>query len=195
MTYVITETCISEQDQSCVEVCPVDCIQFEEGVDVMLFIDPVECIDCGACIPVCPVDAIYTDDDVPDDQSRFIEINELWFADRAAARGKVGDAPAAAPAGASDDSADADDATEAVATEAAPAAAGTAVEEAVEEAETVVVGSFKQGEAGVEGKCALCGTYVIKGGSTYRTKSVICSDCAEKQERIGNPFKQSAQSR
>jgi hypothetical protein len=36
---------------------------------------------------------------------------------------------------------------------------------------------------------------VIKGGSTYRTKSVICSDCAEKQERIGNPFKQSAQSR
>ena len=58
MTFVITETCIDEQDQSCVEVCPVDCIHFEEGVDKILYIDPVECIDCGACEPVCPVDAI-----------------------------------------------------------------------------------------------------------------------------------------
>jgi len=24
-----------------------------------LYIDPVECIDCGACIPVCPVSAIF----------------------------------------------------------------------------------------------------------------------------------------
>lgn len=190
MTYVITETCINEQDQSCVEVCPVDCIQFEEGVDLMLYIDPTECIDCGACVPVCPVDAIYTDDEVPDDQAKFTEINALWYDDRTAARAKVGDAPAAAPAAAAGDSAPAEAGeTAAAATEAATA------EPAVEEPETVVVGAYKQGEAGVEGKCALCGTYVIKGGSTFRSKSVICSDCGDKQERIGDPFKQRAGSR
>ena len=195
MTYVITETCITEQDQSCVEVCPVDCIQFEEGVDVMLYIDPVECIDCGACIPVCPVDAIYTDDEVPADQAKFTEINALWFDDRVAARGKVGDAPAAAPAAASTESSEGD-ATEQPAAEAAPAADPVATEEpTAEEVEAVVIGAYKQGEAGVEGKCALCGTYVIKGGSIFRSKSVICSDCGEKQERIGDPFKQRAGSR
>ncbi len=198
MTYVITETCIGEQDQSCVEVCPVDCIQFEEGVDLMLYIDPTECIDCGACIPVCPVDAIYTDDEVPDDQSRFTGINALWFDDRAAAREQVGDAPVAAPAAASSgDSGDSGDAAEAPAPAAEPApAAATATEEPpAEEPEPVVIGSYKQGEAGVEGKCALCGTYVIKGGSTFRQKSVICSDCGEKQERIGDPYRQRAGSR
>lgn len=58
MTYVITEPCIDVMDKSCVDVCPVDCIHFEEGVDRMLFINPQECIDCGACEPACPVKAI-----------------------------------------------------------------------------------------------------------------------------------------
>jgi len=102
VTFIITQPCIDEQDQSCVEVCPVDCIQFEDGLDKMLYIDPVECIDCGACVPVCPVDAIFPDNEVPDDQSHFTEINELWFQDPAAARAKVeggaGAAPAEAPA-------------------------------------------------------------------------------------------------
>jgi ferredoxin len=30
----------------------------------MLFIDPVECIDCGARVPVCPVSAIFALDDL-----------------------------------------------------------------------------------------------------------------------------------
>jgi NAD-dependent dihydropyrimidine dehydrogenase PreA subunit len=30
-----------------------------------LYIDPVECIDCGACVPVCPVSAIFELDDLP----------------------------------------------------------------------------------------------------------------------------------
>ena len=37
MTYVITSPCIDVQDQACVEVCPVDCIHFDEGDDVMLY--------------------------------------------------------------------------------------------------------------------------------------------------------------
>ncbi len=47
--------------------------------------------------------------------------------------------------------------------------------------------SYKIGENGVEGKCALCGTYVTKGGVKFRAKSVLCPACAKKQERIGNP--------
>ena len=65
MTYYITQPCIDTLDQSCVDVCPVDCIHFEEGVDKMLYIDPDECIDCGACEPACPVSAIFAEDDLP----------------------------------------------------------------------------------------------------------------------------------
>ena len=89
MTYTITEPCIDTVDQSCVDVCPVDCIHFEEGVDKMLYIDPDECIDCGACEPACPVSAIFAEDDVPEDQAKFIEINKLWYQDKDAARAKV----------------------------------------------------------------------------------------------------------
>ena len=89
MTYVITTPCIDTTDQSCVDVCPVDCIHFEEGADRMLYIDPDECIDCGACEPACPVSAIFSEDDTPADQEAFKEINALWFTDKAAARAKV----------------------------------------------------------------------------------------------------------
>ena len=94
MTFVITQPCIDVQDQSCVEVCPVDCIHYEEGADRMLFIEPATCIDCGACEPACPVTAIFDEPDVPGDQQQFTEINELWFTDAAAARAKVADIPA-----------------------------------------------------------------------------------------------------
>ena len=89
MTYYITQPCVDVMDQSCVDVCPVDCIHFEEGVDRMLYIDPDECIDCGACEPACPVNAIYAEDDLPDDMSSFAEINVGWFQDRDEARAKV----------------------------------------------------------------------------------------------------------
>lgn len=87
MTYVITEPCITVKDQSCVEVCPVDCIHFEnDRLDEMLYIDPNECIDCGACEPVCPVTAIFAEDDVPEQWKEYTEINALWYKDRQAAR-------------------------------------------------------------------------------------------------------------
>ena len=64
MAYVIAEPCIGTKDAACVDACPVDCIhpKKDEGgfaESDQLFIDPVECIDCGACVPVCPVSAIY----------------------------------------------------------------------------------------------------------------------------------------
>ena len=89
MTYVITDPCIDTLDKSCVEVCPVDCIHFDEGTDRKLYIDPDECIDCGACEPVCPVTAIFAEDDVPDDQTEYTELEVLWFKDKDAARARV----------------------------------------------------------------------------------------------------------
>jgi ferredoxin len=72
MTYVITERCIRCKYTDCVEVCPVDC--FHEGPN-MLAINPEECIDCNLCVSECPVDAIYAEDDLPEDQKEFLEIN------------------------------------------------------------------------------------------------------------------------
>src|SRR5215467_10335996 len=63
MAYVINEHCIDELDGSCVENCPVDCIY--EGLRKR-YIQPDECIDCGACLPECPVDAIIGPDESPD---------------------------------------------------------------------------------------------------------------------------------
>ena len=78
MTYVIAEPCIDVLDQSCVAVCPVDCIHFDQGVDRMLVIDPDECIDCGACEPECPVEAIFPEDALPEKWQEFSLINALW---------------------------------------------------------------------------------------------------------------------
>jgi ferredoxin len=86
MTYVIAEPCVDVMDQSCVSVCPVDCIHFDQGTDRMLYIDPDECIDCGACEPECPVNAIYPEDSVPAEWANYTVINATWFENKAAAR-------------------------------------------------------------------------------------------------------------
>lgn len=79
MTYVITEPCITVKDASCVDVCPVDCIHSTDD-DQQYYIDPDVCIDCAACETVCPVSAIFYEEDVPEDQRRFTELNKLYFA-------------------------------------------------------------------------------------------------------------------
>lgn len=89
MTFVVTEACIDVLDESCVEVCPVDCIHADPENDRMRFIDPVACIDCAVCELACPVAAIYPDDRLPAQSTAFLEINELYFSDKAAARAKV----------------------------------------------------------------------------------------------------------
>ena len=86
MAYVIAEPCIDVRDQACVSVCPVDCIHFEDGVDRTLYIDPNECIDCGACEPECPVNAIFAQDGLPAEWKNFAQINALWYSDKGAAR-------------------------------------------------------------------------------------------------------------
>ncbi|MHB8960008.1 MAG: 4Fe-4S dicluster domain-containing protein [Candidatus Limnocylindrales bacterium] len=86
MTYVIAEPCVDVMDTACVSVCPVDCIHLDEGVDRMLYIDPNECIDCGACEPECPVNAIFPEESVPAEWTGYTPINAIWFTDKAAAR-------------------------------------------------------------------------------------------------------------
>ena len=76
MTYVIAEPCVDVKDKSCIEECPVDCIY--EG-NRMLYIQPDECVDCGACEPVCPVEAIYYEDDVPSQWKQFGAVNGEFF--------------------------------------------------------------------------------------------------------------------
>src|SRR5205085_10947493 len=78
VAYVITQPCIGVKDASCVEVCPVDCIHTDDAAE-MYYIDPDECIDCGACVDPCPVDAIFPEDEVPGDQTQFIKINADYF--------------------------------------------------------------------------------------------------------------------
>jgi NAD-dependent dihydropyrimidine dehydrogenase PreA subunit len=87
MAYVIAEPCIGTKDNSCVEVCPVDCIHptpDEPDYDRVeqLFIDPEECIDCDACVEACPVDACFAEDQLPEEWARFQQINSDYYAGR-----------------------------------------------------------------------------------------------------------------
>src|SRR2546430_5310121 len=72
MTHVVVQPCFGCKYTDCVVVCPVEC--FYEG-EQMLYIHPDECIDCEACVPECPVEAIFHQDNVPEDQKAFIELN------------------------------------------------------------------------------------------------------------------------
>ena len=78
MTYIITEPCVDVLDRACVDVCPVDCI-YAPPEHRMLLISPEECIDCAACEPVCPVVAIFAEEDVPEDQDKYTDLNYEYF--------------------------------------------------------------------------------------------------------------------
>ena len=84
MAYVIAEPCIGTKDSACVDACPVDCIhpkkdENEHAEAKQHFIDPVECIDCGACVPVCPVSAIFALDDLPEQWKSYAATNAAYF--------------------------------------------------------------------------------------------------------------------
>jgi ferredoxin len=72
MTHVVCEPCSDCKYTDCVTVCPCDCFYQDER---MLYIDPAECIDCGACLPECPVEAIFPEADVPAAWTSFTALN------------------------------------------------------------------------------------------------------------------------
>ena len=78
MPFFIADACIDVMDRSCIDECPVDCIY--EGAR-KLYINPRECIDCGACEPACPQSAIYTDIKPPAEVAAYIEDNRRFFAE------------------------------------------------------------------------------------------------------------------
>jgi len=77
VAYVVAEPCVDVLDRACVEECPVECI-YEGGR--MAYIQPEECVDCGACEPVCPVEAIFYEDDLPAELGPYAEANVVFFA-------------------------------------------------------------------------------------------------------------------
>jgi NAD-dependent dihydropyrimidine dehydrogenase PreA subunit len=81
VTHVIAKPCIGVKDKTCTEVCPMDCIHGTQE-DNMLFIDPADCIDCGACRPACPVGAIFPENEVPEKWRQFIGINADYYRDK-----------------------------------------------------------------------------------------------------------------
>ena len=98
MTYVITKQCVGCYDAACLSVCPVDAIDgpiaiaelvavpaAERGKrfpGLQMFIDPDECICCGACVDECPVAAIYMKDAVPATNRDDIARNAEFFEGR-----------------------------------------------------------------------------------------------------------------
>ncbi len=83
MAYVITETCT--KDALCVDACPVDCIHpktDEPGFaeTAQLFVNPADCIDCGACVPVCPTNSVYPLDELPAELAGFADKNAAHYA-------------------------------------------------------------------------------------------------------------------
>ena len=89
MAYVIAEPCIGIKDTACVDVCPVDCIhprkdETDFPSETQLYINPDECIDCGACVPVCPVTAIFALDDLPEKWAGFAAANAEWYKQKVA---------------------------------------------------------------------------------------------------------------
>ena len=74
MAHVVTANCNDCKYTDCVVVCPVECFWQEEK---MLYIDPIDCIDCEACVPECPVEAIYAEASVPAEYQASIEFNDV----------------------------------------------------------------------------------------------------------------------
>ena len=95
MTYVIGRACVDVMDKSCVQDCPVDCIY--EGAR-SLYINPDECVDCGACKSICRMEAIYYETDLPEDQEQHLADNAAFF--REILPGRNG--PLGSPGGAAD---------------------------------------------------------------------------------------------
>jgi ferredoxin len=43
------------------------------------YIQPDECVECGACEPVCPVNAIFQQNDLPDEWRHYAQIERQFF--------------------------------------------------------------------------------------------------------------------
>ena len=86
MTYVIVGGCLDVLDRSCMDVCPPDCIYTGSR---MAYVNPEECIDCGACMDICPNQAPVQDVDLTDGQLLFLSAATEWVAQHEAMGGAI----------------------------------------------------------------------------------------------------------
>ncbi len=89
MAFVIAEPCVDVHDRGCVDECPVDCIY--DGIRKG-YIQPDECVDCGACEPVCPVNAIFADADLPAEWQGYAHVEREFFGPEVTGLGSPGGA-------------------------------------------------------------------------------------------------------
>lgn len=83
MAYVITDTCV--KDMLCIDSCPSDSIHPNQedakfAAATQLYINPEECMDCGACVASCESNSIFAADELPEDKKDFAEVNAKYFA-------------------------------------------------------------------------------------------------------------------
>ena len=76
MTHTVCQPCYDCKYTDCCVVCPVECFYQD---DMMLYIDPVDCIDCEACVPECPVEAIFAEANVPAQWTDWTAMNAEQF--------------------------------------------------------------------------------------------------------------------
>lgn len=96
MAYVIAEPCVDVHDRACVDECPVDCIYDGSRKG---YIQPDECIDCGACEAVCPVTAIFYETDLPAEWAAYAGVEREFFGPQVSGLGSPGGAVSVEPAG------------------------------------------------------------------------------------------------
>ena len=89
MAFVIAEPCIDNMDQSCIQVCPVECITADLSVDRKLYIDPNNCIDCGSCEQACPNQAIFPAGRLPPEWAGYEWVDATWYVDPLQARSAI----------------------------------------------------------------------------------------------------------
>ena len=72
MAHIVTANCNDCKYPDCCVVCPVECFYQD---DMMLYIDPNDCIDCEACVPECPVVAIFAEANTPAQWMSYVQLN------------------------------------------------------------------------------------------------------------------------
>src|SRR6266581_1251642 len=72
VAHIVTANCNDCKYTDCCVVCPVECFYQDE---MMLYIDPQDCIDCEACVPECPVEATFAEANVPGQWQSFTQLN------------------------------------------------------------------------------------------------------------------------
>lgn len=82
MAHVITDTCV--KDELCADQCPTDAIHPKKDEaafanESQMYINPDECLDCGACVSVCPTNSIFQADELPADKKDAAAKNAAFY--------------------------------------------------------------------------------------------------------------------